>query len=67
MEPWEATPLISSIHFEEHTQPLASDRLGKLPEWWIQMYTEHTLEHLQVTIPPPEEEEVPQDATPPLA
>jgi hypothetical protein len=58
VEAWEQVPLISSIHFEEHSADLASDRLGHLPEWWIQMYTDHTTEHLAATMPPPEEEEI---------
>jgi hypothetical protein len=55
MQVWESAPSISEIHFTEHASALATKKADSHPEWWIEQFAKHAMEHLQALAPPPEE------------
>ena len=54
MQSWEAVPQISKVHAEEHASVLAGQKAESLPEWWVEMFSNHAGEHMQALQPPPE-------------
>src|SRR5690606_10199658 len=45
-EEWENDPRIASIHAIEHPRALASERAESLPDFWVTMFKEHTLQDM---------------------
>lgn len=49
---------VAQSHALEHMQALASEKVARLPPWWVDHFEQHTLEHLQavqaMTQPAPE-------------
>jgi hypothetical protein len=50
--PWEDDPAISRIHAVEHQRALASDKVERFPEWWVELFEQHAVLEYTLAVPP---------------